>query len=321
MASMKKKILVAVDGSEQALEAVRYLSLLQPAIQFEVTLFHVMTRIPESFWDLEQEPANDYRIVSIEAWEAQQREMIQDFMQISRRIFAERGFSEGSVVVDIHERQEGIARDIVAEAKKGYDAVVVGRLGLSELKDVVMGNIANKLLERLTDIPVWVVGGSPKPGKYLLCMDNSEGARLALEYFARMAEGMVPMEVTLFHAIRGLNVFRQVFGKSFGRNMEMEWMEKAEKELESAEKALEPVMDDATLMLEQAGLASASITKKIVKGANSRAGAVVEEANSGAYGTIIVGRRGLSKVKEFFIGRVSNKVIQLARDKAIWVIS
>ncbi len=320
MANAKKKILIAVDGSEQALEAVRYVSLLEPAAQFEVTLFHVMTRIPESFWDLEQEPGNDCRIVGIEAWEAQQREMIQDFMRISRRIFADRGFSDDSVVVDVHERQEGIARDIVAQVQKGYDAVVVGRRGISELKDVVMGNIANKLLERLTDVPIWVMGGSPQPGKYLLCMDNSEGARRALEYFARMAEGLASVEVTLFHAIRSLNVFRQVFGKSFGRNMELEWMEKAEKELECAEKALDPVMSNATLMLEQAGLASASITKKIVKGVNSRAGAVVEEANAGDYGTIIVGRRGLSRVKEFFMGRVSNKVIQMARNKAVWVV-
>lgn len=321
MAKMgKKRLLVAVDGSEQALEAVRYVSCLKPAANFQVVLFHVLTRIPESFWDLEKEPTYDYRIVSIGAWEAQQKEMIENFMRRARELLDEKGFPGDSVVVDIHERQEGIARDIVTEGRKGYDAVIVGRRGLSELKDVVLGNVATKLVERLTEVPVWVVGGSPTPGKFLLCMDNSEGAHRALDYFARMVEGMGPVEVTLFHAIRGLNVFRQVFGKSFGRNMEREWLEKAEKELESAERALEPVMSEAASKLERAGIASSAVRKKIVKGVSSRAGAVVEEANAGGYDTIIVGRRGLSKVKEFFIGRVSNKVIQMAREKAIWVV-
>ncbi len=317
----KRKLLVAVDGSEQALEAVRYVSFLKPVRDFEVVLFHVTTRVPDSFWDLEKEPSYKYRIVSIEAWESQQKEMMEEFMRRAREFLLERGYPEDAVIPKFQERQEGIARDIVGEAQKGYDAVVVGRRGLSELKDVVLGNIATKLMERLTEVPVWIVGGSPRPEKFLLCMDNSEGARRALDYFARMAAGMEPMEVTLFHAIRGLNVFRQVFGKSFGRNMEKEWLERAERELQSAEKALEPTMAEAVQRLQKAGMVSSSIHRKIARGVSSRAGAVVEEAMEEDHQTIILGRRGLSRVKEFFIGRVSNKVIQLAKDRAIWVVN
>ena len=54
---------------------------------------------------------------------------------------------------------------------------------------------------------------------------------------------------------------------------------------------------------------------KIITGVYSRAKAIVEEARLGNYGTIVVGRRGLSKVQEFFIGRGSNQVIQLAKKK------
>ncbi len=318
---VKRRLLLAVDGSEQALNAVRYVSFLRPEKNFQVVLFHVMTKIPDSFWDLEREPAYDYRIVSIGAWEAQQKEMIEDFMQKSREFLLEQGFPHDSVDIRVHERREGIARDIIAEARKGYDAVVVGRRGVSELKDVILGSVATKLVERLTEVPVWVVGGAPRPKKFLLCMDNSEGSRRALEHFACIAEGMAPIEVNLFHAIRGINVFRQVFGKSFGRSMEMEWFEKAKKEQEGAEKALEPVMREGASRLERQGIAPSSIRWTMEKGVSSRAGAVVEEASSGGYDTIILGRRGLSKVKEFFIGSVSNKVIQLARDKAIWVVN
>ena len=52
----RKKILLAVDGSDQAFEAVRYVSRLLPPNRMEVVLFHVMTKVPESFWDIEKEP-------------------------------------------------------------------------------------------------------------------------------------------------------------------------------------------------------------------------------------------------------------------------
>jgi nucleotide-binding universal stress UspA family protein len=48
---------------------------------------------------------------------------------------------------------------------------------------------------------------------------------------------------------------------------------------------------------------------------------IVEEARARNFSTIVVGRRGLSRVEEFFIGRVSNKIVHMARDKAVWVVS
>ena len=63
------------------------------------------------------------------------------------------------------------------------------------------------------------------------------------------------------------------------------------------------------------------ITTKIITGAHSRAGAIFEEAKKGNYGTIVVGRRGLSKVREFFMGRVSDKLIHLAKNQAVRVVS
>ncbi|MEZ4548914.1 MAG: universal stress protein [Desulfobacterales bacterium] len=41
----------------------------------------------------------------------------------------------------------------------------------------------------------------------------------------------------------------------------------------------------------------------------SRAGAIIREATDNGFGAIVVGRRGISKVEEFFLGRVSTKVI------------
>jgi nucleotide-binding universal stress UspA family protein len=46
----------------------------------------------------------------------------------------------------------------------------------------------------------------------------------------------------------------------------------------------------------------------------------MDKAREEGYGTIVVGRRGLSRVHEFCMGRVSNKLIQMGREQAVWVI-
>jgi nucleotide-binding universal stress UspA family protein len=62
------------------------------------------------------------------------------------------------------------------------------------------------------------------------------------------------------------------------------------------------------------------ISTELISGATSRARSIVSEAQQNEYGTIVMGRRGHSRVRDFFIGRVTNKVIHLARERTVWVI-
>jgi nucleotide-binding universal stress UspA family protein len=317
----RKKVLVAVDGSEQAFEAVRYVSRVFPPDRVEIVLFHILIKIPESFWDLDSKPAYNYRLIDIKKWEIEQEKTTHASMEHARRILLDRGIPEEAVTVNIQPRKTGIAMDIVEESRKGYDAVVVGRTGLSELKDIVLGSIAVKLIEKLAHVPLWVVGGAPEPGKLLLCLDNSDGARRAVDHVAEVIGDCREMDLTLFHAVRRPGIFRQIFGKAAQGNDEKEWLDSAAKEFEEVEKALEPAFEDAKSRLMTAGCAPRRIHRKIVCDVGSRAGAIVEEAMTNGHDTIVLGRRGLSKMQEFFMGRVSNKVLHLAKEKAVWIVN
>jgi nucleotide-binding universal stress UspA family protein len=318
---VRKKILLSVDGSEHALHAVRYVAATAPPDQAEVVLFHIMTRIPESFWDLQKEPAYHYRFLDIREWEAQQEKLIQEFMFQACEILYTANIPRESVQVCIQDRKIGIAQDIIAESRQGYDTVVVGRRGLSELKDLVLGSIANKLVEKLAHVPVWVIGGKRQRDKFLVALDASEGAMLAVDYVARMIGCCPSVEVTLFHVLRGFDIFHQPVGKPAAPVSDPLWRERLEKELEQAGSGIEGVFAEATGRLIGAGLAPARVSRKVVKGASSRAGAIVDEMEKGGFDTVVVGRRGLSRVQEFFMGRVSSKVIHLAKDRTVWVVS
>ena len=49
------KILVAFDGSDLALEAVKYVANLMPAQHTQVVLFHIETKMTNSFWQVEHD--------------------------------------------------------------------------------------------------------------------------------------------------------------------------------------------------------------------------------------------------------------------------
>lgn len=200
MATLTRKILLAIDGSDQAFEAARYVSQLFAPNRIDVVLFHVATKVPESFWDIEEDPQLMIKEASLSDWEHQQKEKIQELMERARQLFVDRGVPEDLVKAKIQERKVGIARDIICESQHDYNAVAVGRWGMSLLKDFLWGSIADKLIGRLTHVPLCVVGGTPQIGRILMALDTSEGAMRAADYVGTMVSA--DLEVTLFHAVR-----------------------------------------------------------------------------------------------------------------------
>jgi nucleotide-binding universal stress UspA family protein len=293
----QKKILLAVDGSEPALEAVRYVSKMPPFIKLEVMLFNVHSPIPEAYWDLGKKASFGWAINEVRVWERDRDKTLQEYLEKAKKILWRAGFPKDSVKVKIREREKGIARDIAREAKRGYRCVIVGRKGMSKLKELVLGSVATKLVEKLSFIPLIVVGKKPKQGALLLAMDGSEGAMKAVDHVGALL-GASDLEVTLIHVIRGNN---------------SGYIKESEEEIGKA-------FDEAKGRLTKSGFEPYQITTKTITGALSRAGAIISEAKEGGYGTIVVGKRGLSRAKEFFMGRVSNKVLHLAKGMAVWVV-
>ena len=68
------------------------------------------------------------------------------------------------------------------------------------------------------------------------------------------------------------------------------------------------------------GFAADNVSGKILSGENSRSEAIVREAEDGDFGSMVLGRKGVSRIEEFFIGSVSEKVIHSGRDFTVWII-
>jgi nucleotide-binding universal stress UspA family protein len=313
MSSDRKRILLTVDGSEQTSVAAAYLSKILPAGRSEVVLFHVMTKIPEAFWDWEKDPLWPQKTEFLKTWEIQQENKIRDFMDRTRQVFIAAGFPRDAVIIKIQQRKEGIARDLCAESNCNYDALVIGRKGLSTLGGLMLGSIASKILARVSSLSVWVIGSNPAPCKALLALDASDAALRAAGYAGRMLAAS-DCEIKLLHVVRAIT------GEFEGLQGDL-LEDCARKIAQAAANAIKPVFSEALARLVAAGVNPQKITTKVVTGARSCAAAIVAEAAEAGCGTIVVGRKGLSQVEQFAMGQVSNQLAQLADNTALWLVS
>jgi nucleotide-binding universal stress UspA family protein len=305
MTTTKKKILVGVDDSERSYETVRYVSKIPLFQKMEVVLFHVFHKIPEAYWDLETAkwrrgdgPQIGWRIKDARAWETERQKKIQAFMEKARQLLVDAGCPRDAVIIKVHEKKKGIARDILSEAQRGSRAIAVGRRGMGKVKGLILGSVTTKLLEKVSFAPLHLIGKKSSPEKVLIALDGSAYSMRGVDYVGSCLGGS-DFKVNLIHIIRG-----------------------DEKQyVQQAKQIITAIFDDAKNRLEKSGFKPSQVTTKIITGQESRADAIVREARQSGYSTIVVGRKGLSKVEEFSIGRVSNKVVYLSKGLAVWVVN
>jgi len=309
----RARVLVALDGTEDSLGVVQYVTKAIPHMNTDIVLFHVMSKVPEVFWDLGNDPAWQQKIESIKQWEREQELTAISFMKTANELFLAAGFPDQSVTSRIGIQEMGIARDIVAEAKRGYDLLIIGRGKSGVLEDGPLGSVASKISSTSITYSLSMVGGNASAENVLIAIDSSDNAMRAVDYAGRMFN-RGKNRFTLFHAIRGIPVtslgMEEIFPEFYRKRL-----------LEDAERDIKPAMKLAELRLAKFDISPERITSKIVTGVTSRAATIIDEVKSSNYGTIVVGRRGLSQVAEFSMGRVTNKLIQLSRDQALTIVS
>ncbi len=302
-----QRLLVPVDGSDRSMNTVRSIAKFAPFHSMEVVLFHVFNKVPECYYDLSREPKSIRTAPQVRAWEREYKKSMVESMQTARGILYKAGFPESAVEVCIRNRKKGIARDIIREAGNGYDAVVTRRRGMGAMPQVVMGSIATKLVENLTFIPVLVMGRKPVNNRILIGVDGSENALQAVEFVGKTVAGH-PVSLGLFHASRGFSPF--VSGNEVVENCP-----------DSDRETVASIFRSAQARLLKCGIPEDAVQTKAVTGVVSRAGAIAEEAGRGEYSTIVMGRKGVSRIRDFFMGRVSTKVLHAARNHSVWVVT
>jgi len=309
MSENKNKILVALDGSKRALKTIKYLSSFKPFLKKELVLHTIITKIPECYYDLKKKPFSYSVTSSVKAWEVAYKDKIETFMKKSKKMLIASGFKPEAVSINIVERKKGIARDIMAEARKGYYALLIRRRGGAKaLLPLAMGSVSTKLVEKTYFLPVMLAGIQEVKHSIFIAVDGSEGAKRAVEFVAGTV-GNSDCRVVLCSVLRDFDLYDEKMKKKKSTGC-----------IRSAFEEIEIIIRDAGKILETAGVHKNNIATTIIQGAASRAGAIVEAARNENCDTIVFGRKGKSDVVDFDIGRVPWKVIHGAKEMSVWMV-
>jgi len=312
MTELTKMIVVTLDGSENAQRSLDYLELIFGSKHnLEVTLKHVLPSLPPIL--AEDRSMKRETAIKLKSLENKSIRVAEKILSNAKSVLIQKGFDEDRVHTVFRKKDKGIAQDICAwvESKRA-DALLITTRGRSRLETFFMGEVSGKLLEYCRVCPVWILEGAVRSKKILIAIDSSENALRAADHAGFMISG-TDCEVTLFHTMRNLNRFVPVEVLEEAPELEQLWKSKAGQEIE-------PYMKKAKAMLLEAGLKETQISTKVVDGSRNAASDLLEEARSNGYGTIVLGRRGLSGVKEFFMGSVTSKVLQNSAGLAVWVV-
>lgn len=146
-----RKVLIAVDESENSRRAVSYVSqTLRGLHGVSVVLLHVINPPEEDYFSSPVEQ---------EIWLQQYRRNINGVLDQYRQILVQEGFDPGSVELKTTLRyRPSIAECILAEQTRwGCGTIVVGRQGLSRSEEFLFGSISSRIVSHAKNCTVWVV--------------------------------------------------------------------------------------------------------------------------------------------------------------------
>ncbi len=156
---MAKKILVAVDESKNSMKAVNYVAKGMEKTG-AVTLFSVLPDATAAC-GLDSPALTPLFKKGKQAFcavEDAKKDSVKAFMEKAKQTLVKGGFPSKNVAVKIRKKKVGIARDILKEAEHGkYTTLVIGRRGLSGIKQFVLGSVSNKIVQLAKKVSVIVV--------------------------------------------------------------------------------------------------------------------------------------------------------------------
>lgn len=314
---MEKHILVGIDGSPASMDVVKYLVfILGKGARVKIDLLYILPDIPALFLEPGESMAEMLQIQDFaEKVHKENRHEADLVLKEATGILTGAGIPQESIRTLVKELSAGVARDILALEQEGnYDGIVLGRHGTSAIEEFLMGNVTHKVLQHTKGPILCIIHGKIDSRRLLVPVDSSPNSKRVLDRVAWLLAEAGPMEVTILHAVAPLIV----------GDMTLMWT--GLPELESTIE--QRVIDDAEEMLSQAktfliqnNVPAFAIKTRLVTKALGVARTIMKEAREGGYGSIMIGRRGVSRTERFLFGSVSNKIVLQARDMAVWVVS
>ncbi|MCF8111886.1 MAG: universal stress protein [Desulfobacteraceae bacterium] len=308
---MGRNVVVAVDGSENSMRALDYISMMFKEANLEVDLLYIMPALPPLFDDPKVRREAKKQLEAIEKRNQEKGEAI---LSEAKQRLEKLGLDKGRIRTNLEAKQKGAARDTCHFTIMNHGhAIVVGARGRSRLEKFFTGSVSGNIVQCSRETPVWLVNGKVGSKKVLLSLDPSENAMRAVEHAALMLAD-TQSELRLFYTKRDLSRFIPPDVIEAAPDIQEFWQTKAGEQIA-------PFIQKAVEKLKSAGISEDRISTEIIPGTRNPADDIATYARKNWYGTVVMGRHGQSdKKNEYPMGGVTGRVIQDSANLAVWVV-
>lgn len=289
---MERHLLLTVSENSHAMHAVRFVGhFFAEKKDVKLTLFYTASR-PATVYAGEK---TDETVRESELQAKKNLAKGRKALDAAKKELLWMGFSSENVETKLQMRQFSKVNDIIQEGTKGlYDAVVLGRRGLSWLEEAFDESVSRGLLEQGIGFPIWLCR-KPEPDRngVLLCVDGSQSAACMVDHVGFMLEPDPLHRVKIIAVVKG-----------------------AANSADIIQKALSSARDSIL----KAGVPADRIETKALEGSNI-AKIILKAAREEKFAAVAVGRKGTGQgmFQKFFMGSVSTALLKEIEGAALWV--
>ncbi len=287
---MEKHLLLAVGDDQSSLQAVRFVNHffgLKHAVR--LTLLYVAPQPPAVYLD---DRDVYHRKRWTEDWKRGQEHRAEELLAQGKAALVDSGFSADRVSTRFLFSQYGSAKDLIQESVKGhFDALVLGRRGLSRFEELFVDSVTKRIMNEELSFPIWVCQRPERERKnVLVAVDGSEPCVQIADHVGFIVADQPKQNIVLAHI----------------------------PDSQVTESAHQDFFELALASLMENGVPRERIQTKLLTG-SSPAVALQQEAESGRYAAVAVGRTGASGPGFFSMGSVSRTLLAKLEGAALWV--
>jgi nucleotide-binding universal stress UspA family protein len=289
---MSKHLLITVSDQQSALYGIRFAgNLFSNKHDLNITLYYTIPRGPQVWSGERNHESVSEAELQAKKYEGRGRKAL----AAAKKELIKMGFDDAQIENKLQKRRFSKVKDIIQEGADGlYDAVVLGRRGLSWLLETFEESVTKKILEEKSNFPIWICR-KPDPAKkgILVCVDGSEASMRIVDHVGFMLAGEKDQHVTLLSV------------KTPGKNLK---------------DRMETPVEIARDVLIDNGFPAEQIKSKIVEDSNV-VRPILKEVKDGGFSAVAVGRTGAGQglLGKIFMGSVSSRLFRELEDASLWI--
>ncbi len=282
---MNKHLLLTISDDHSALFGVRFTGFFFENLdELQITLFYTATT-PE----VVLHNTTDHRLSE---QQARGREMRgKAALEYGKEVLMRHGFLEHQINSKLYFGTQSKTSDIILEADRGlYDAVVLGRRGVSWLEEAMGQSVTRDMLEASLGFPFWICRRpDPERANVLLCVDGSAPSLRMTDHVGFMLAHQPRHNITLL-TVNNDNL-----------NLDTEH-----------------IVTNCKEILYENGIPPNRVTACSTDSANVAA-TILEMADKGNYAVVALGRTGGTSLQRFFMGTTSSILFNQLTGAVLWI--